>query len=841
MITISLNNFKNVLSKKTYKFKRGDLFHLTGTSGAGKSTLFEAFEWVLFGKITGIKPRAHKDLVPEVCLEIENFNSLEDKGSDNRSLIITRDGNDLTVITNSGKKLTSDAAQGHICSIFGDKDLWKCSSYLEQGSRNLLLTGSGEEKLRLLRDLTYGYGIGQEDDPEYYLIVVSESLKKCQKEKTAQAAIYDSFYAETEKVLQRFNESENTWEAADIEITDLKDDIKDTTKEIKELSNKLNEQIHLKKEKEALLKRLAKNKESQDDHLFDISSYADDKDVLIDKISQNKEKIKDLESSSKIKQYLPYEYNSKLYESLRIQESEYKSWLNKCNRLGIKGSNDSKEFITLDSLKDKLEKLQEYNNWNKFVSLKEKQTYLDEMTDYRANLTDDLEKIEKKRITLQKSVKEYSKDSLIFEKKKITQTINDFKKKKCYTCPTCQDSLFMNEKGSLSKADKVDIKTLEYDLEKTESLLSLYDKIEKFLKEERDISTDIKNSTKEIITLTESFPHEEFKKLQKTISPNYTPSLSKSELLLKESDLIDLIQNFVSPIDEAKLKSLQNGESLAKLLGKNFEKFQEYPDDFIGNVSDINKLEIESRGLKNRLDLLESKKEEHLKLKTEEEVLTKNLNSIEKRFDDTINKEDLEELEDRLEEYRILELDYVKFIEMQQRMTSLNDHEMKLKEINERLQRLETLFETIKKLSIEPIETLIETLNFKLNSYLDRMFIDNPIRVLLSLYKTSSGPKSSAFTKIAVNLQIYHGENSYPNINSLSGGESDRVSLALTLAMASIVDTPLLFLDECMASLDSELREQCLILIRETKSDDKIVIDVCHETVEGFHDRIVKI
>lgn len=178
---------------------------------------------------------------------------------------------------------------------------------------------------------------------------------------------------------------------------------------------------------------------------------------------------------------------------------------------------------------------------------------------------------------------------------------------------------------------------------------------------------------------------------------------------------------------------------------------------------------------------------------------------------------------------------------MEERMNTLTLHETKLNDINSRLQRLETLFEMVKKISIEPIEILIETLNYHLNNYLDRMFNDNPIRVLLSLYKTSSGPKSSSFTKIAVNLQIYHGENSYPNINSLSGGESDRVSLALTLAMAKIVGTPLLFLDECMASLDSELREQCLSLIREIKCDERIVIDVCHETVEGFHDKIVKI
>ena len=54
-------------------------------------------------------------------------------------------------------------------------------------------------------------------------------------------------------------------------------------------------------------------------------------------------------------------------------------------------------------------------------------------------------------------------------------------------------------------------------------------------------------------------------------------------------------------------------------------------------------------------------------------------------------------------------------------------------------------------------------------------------------------------------------------------------------------NSPFLLLDECMASLNSELREKCLILLKESCSEDKIVIDVCHESVEGYHDYITKV
>lgn len=833
MITITLNNFKNVLSEKTYSFDKGELFHLTGSSGAGKSSLLEAFEWVIFGKTTGIKPRAHKNLLPKVELKFE------DQTPEGSSWSITREANDLTVKTKSGKTLTSDAAQGYICSIFGEIDLWKCSSYLEQGTRNLLLIGSPEDKFKLLRKLTYGYGTSQEDDPDYHLTIVGEALKKCQKEKATQAAVYDSFYVETEKVLERFNKSENKWESfsSDMEIDELKENIKEYTKEIKVLTIKLNEKNHLLKEKNELAKKLKLNKESKAklSHSFEVSKYDLEKENINNKINKIKDKVKDLEFSSKIKGFLPYEYDSLEYESLRIKENEYKSWIVKADKLGL-----NKECLDIDSLKHKLKKLQEYNNWDKFMSLKEKKNYFEEMEVYISDLEKDLEKNNKDKTSLEKRLKkEKLKDTLVFDKKRILQIISDFKKKKCFTCPTCNDSLFLNEKGFLSKSGDVDIKKLESDLKEIEIVLDLYDNLEKLDKENKEIFLDISNTRKELESNFKSFSQDEYDKLKKVVDI----SKEYEKINIKESDLSDLISSFVSTPDLNKIKLLQNGEYLSKLLGSNFEKFQKYPESFIDDGSDISALEKESKDLKRKLESLESNKETFLKLKTEEDLLNNNLKLVEKKLNnyDQDYEEEIKDLEDKLTEYRNLELDYIRYTEMEQRMTSLNEHRVKLDEINEKLQRIEIIFETIKKISIEPIEILIETINLRLNDYLDKMFIDNPIRVLLSLYKQSSGPKSTSFSKITVNLQVYHGENSYTNINSLSGGESDRVSLALTLALASIVNTPFLFLDECMASLDLELREQCLTLIQETKTRDKIVIDVCHETVEGFHDKIVKI
>ena len=48
----------------------------------------------------------------------------------------------------------------------------------------------------------------------------------------------------------------------------------------------------------------------------------------------------------------------------------------------------------------------------------------------------------------------------------------------------------------------------------------------------------------------------------------------------------------------------------------------------------------------------------------------------------------------------------------------------------------------------------------------------------------------------------------------------------------------ILLLDECMASLDVDNRAKCLRAIKKY-ANDKIVVNICHETIEGFYDEII--
>jgi ATP-binding cassette subfamily B protein len=77
-------------------------------------------------------------------------------------------------------------------------------------------------------------------------------------------------------------------------------------------------------------------------------------------------------------------------------------------------------------------------------------------------------------------------------------------------------------------------------------------------------------------------------------------------------------------------------------------------------------------------------------------------------------------------------------------------------------------------------------------------------------------------------------------ISTFSGGEGDRLSLAFTCAVAEFSECPLLFLDECISSLDVELRDRVIRTLRSVVKN-KFVIVVCHDTLDGLFDKIVSV
>jgi ABC-type Mn2+/Zn2+ transport system ATPase subunit len=108
--------------------------------------------------------------------------------------------------------------------------------------------------------------------------------------------------------------------------------------------------------------------------------------------------------------------------------------------------------------------------------------------------------------------------------------------------------------------------------------------------------------------------------------------------------------------------------------------------------------------------------------------------------------------------------------------------------------------------------------------------------VTLELFKRV---KSTNQLKAQINFVIFYKGCEYNSIDCLSGGEADRVSLAFTIALNRISSSPLILLDECMSSLDQDIREQCLDCLKTLTG--KTILLINHDGVEGHYDNVIKL
>ena len=152
------------------------------------------------------------------------------------------------------------------------------------------------------------------------------------------------------------------------------------------------------------------------------------------------------------------------------------------------------------------------------------------------------------------------------------------------------------------------------------------------------------------------------------------------------------------------------------------------------------------------------------------------------------------------------------------------------------LQNLEQLKKIALEVECQTLEETVDELNLSLTVILERLFVD-PIMVRLSLYKNL---KTSDRVKQSVNLVINYKGVEYDQVNQLSGGEGDRISLALTLAMCQRSKGNFLILDESLSSLDETAKETAVETIRQVLPHKAIFL-VAHDIVEGVFDREIAV
>jgi DNA repair exonuclease SbcCD ATPase subunit len=355
--------------------------------------------------------------------------------------------------------------------------------------------------------------------------------------------------------------------------------------------------------------------------------------------------------------------------------------------------------------------------------------------------------------------------------------------------------------------------------------------------------------------------------------------LSFDEIFKYERDIIDI------PILISKRKQLEDSykevsESLDKILevlkdSKHIEeivvKIQNLKEHILSSESlyqkkiEYNKFFEEYTSLKYELqkivihtsanevnDSLQSLRTKSQNLKetlsgySQYEVLTEEYRTIDTKIMNIILTETSEELSKKLDEIneKIVKLeDYTNegktILQMATTRVSLEIAQKSMLELTTQQSILNRMRMLILEVTNSSLQNLVDAINECTNSVLEELF-ENDIKVELKLFKEQ---KKTNNLKPQVNFTIYYNNNIYDNIVGLSGGEKDRISLALTVALACVNPSPVLFLDECLSTVGNDLRECAIDALKKyiISQTGKTCVLVQHSMIEGYCDYVTEI
>lgn len=814
---VTIIGFRSHKSSR-YEIKDGKLTLIAGRSGAGKSTIFQAVYWCLYANMRHVYPNGSKGKC-EVTLEFEDVIVNRKKNPEQVSIQI---GNDL---------MEGEQAQKMIDQRFGTKDLWSTTSYIQQNSRCGLLFGTNSEKLAIINELSF-----TNCDPAEVQQKINNTLKEVQNNLLISQDILN-------KDVQMFN-SEHNVRPCNVEHILTSDTCLELTNEFQSLNTEiltLNRKIHEVNLARSKLQMLT----------IELDRIRDEyKGINVEDTSHCQDQIISMEVSIK-------------------NHSEYRSYINTINTIKsslpnldkYRSTNDVKDVSDTCCIKDatgnvknvtdndiiEARRLKDaYEKYKHVKSILETDSIENEIKMFRDRIEELDVQIKFLKDTEAKQLKlkelQFLEDRLLIEEKKMASLLE-------YD-PTVQDKI--NEVNmKLKSTTKLVCPHCENGVQYTGSYLV---KCQKISDEE---IFNLKNKLIEYNAVLQS--NIEHAKLEYSIV-----DLKKRILLHREQDASTQSNNELC--DNEKFK----GMSIAILEGfkNNFASKIMYLEN-LGHISEVEEPKLSVEYLQD------------LKLYQRLNERLKNIPIVPEPVGDEPNAMDIQKIRDHVTRMKILEMkrDTImkRIIEIETSISDVtklvtDEHDLRLNEVmrrcneiktsidnhnyssrlmglynqiqekNKNVQTLHTHVQTVSalranaiKVECDLLEETVQSINLHMESILQIIFED-PITVQLSLYKET---KSTKQMKPQVNLSIAYKGGEYDSISQLSGGEGDRISLALILSLSLLSPSPILLLDESLAALDGVYRELCIKAIRFTVGSSKTVIAINHEDVEGLYDETI--
>ena len=311
----------------------------------------------------------------------------------------------------------------------------------------------------------------------------------------------------------------------------------------------------------------------------------------------------------------------------------------------------------------------------------------------------------------------------------------------------------------------------------------------------------------------------------------YAWLITQKKLMREYSENLDTIINKYNKIKE-RVVALKNK---CRKLKASTHPVEENRADIESNIQE----------LRDQLALKSHKQEKYNQIGTKIQSTQRQLNNLyeeEEDLDYQISKieitENLDDVETRIEECRDT-LDLLKnYHNYFSKQTLYIKYEKKCLELETEIKEAEVLLvaamrfkEKIGEAESIALTNLVNTINTNVQLYLDIFFEKEPLTATIKCFKEVKNSKKSQ-----INIEIQHKGNQV-DLQSLSGGERDRVILAFALTIADTSITPMILLDECVSSLDQENANIVFDCIK--SQTGKLVILVAHQIVTGMFDQVL--
>jgi len=826
---------------------------IKGPSGIGKTTIFQAIAWCLYGMEKSVLPHNAVEKTTQTYVRIKfPFKK--------RILICERYKNSDYFAIKFGKEQYEDVtAQKLINQLFGTYDVWLCSCFVSQGNRNQITTNSNNSKFDILNKIAFS-----DESPQEIINNISEVLKI----KTVEFKVTNQqLVNDMSKFKKKYNIKDKK-NFTDIEFEKI-------ISEIENKKSSLEQKKNLQYERDKLLPILRELEEQLKNLKEPLLEVTKDKQDLLSEIDHLK------------KQKIIYDHIQRLekeFTTIHIVHfpdndiftmKDYKDTIEKENLIDINKKKCSEVDIeyseklvknTIDKLKRELEFIEFYNLNKSILDLGEK---INKLKNKKYKLIELPEIIENviptfvpKDVSDLKLQQEEIRNQIFVLKNELTMLENTR-----YICPHCDKKVFLTKSGLKPCFDEENTEVKE---KKT--------KLTYFTKQNNDLTEQIKkiledNKKKEKLHQIEVINEKNrIAKLKKRVLEIQTENAKEEKAKILDENQISQLENdvklfssWLSKYDHIHVSEFQNSTCNRILLTKKLKiletvVFTKPPllssEQILKRIQNqenskkYQKIETELVNLRKSQDVtitqiknLPSLENDLRKVDVYHEmkkVYDSQIFSLKRKIIEIQRKipgEQISYIETMTLELEQLQKIYDDMIYSNYIMKKCNEFSSireSLLEKEEEIVALEDLRKICEETECEVLMKVCTQINHKLSVICKEILPE--FTLSLSLFKELKSKKS---LKPQPHFFISKNGCKYSSLTQLSGGELDRVSLALTLAFSDFSNFPFIFFDESIASLDVDSKEISLQSIKNSTSN--AIIFILHDTVEGIFDQIIEI